>query len=44
MRSTTPAKYDRTAAAVVGGGAPLGFALGAVTGHPAARTSASATA
>jgi hypothetical protein len=43
IRSTDPSKYRRTASAVVGGASPLGLALGAVTGKPAARTKPSAT-
>src|SRR5438552_945882 len=41
--SICPSNRSTTSRAVRGGGAPLGFALGAVTGAPSARTSASAT-
>ena len=41
--SIFPSNRSTTSRAVLGGGAPLGFALGAVTGAPSVRTSASAT-
>src|SRR5262249_6042335 len=42
-RSTLAPSPDRTAPLETGGGAPLGLALGAVTGAPRQRTSAVAT-